>query len=248
MTRGTYSEHAMWSSRGMAADRAPALVKICGIQEAAHGLAAADAGADFIGIVFVPGRRRKLTEDVALSTLSEIREQVTQPPKVVGLFADQPLKEVEHLVLRCSLDMVQLCGGESLDYCGQVGVPVIKVVHVSDSAAVEDSVALLSQQMLALREAGQLVSMDRKVEGLEGGTGQSFNWDIAKALSAKGFPFLLAGGLTPGNVGLAMQRVRPWGVDVSSGVETDGVKDVDKIRAFIQAARSASPIEADKRE
>lgn len=217
-------------------------IKICGIRDEVAARAAVEAGADFIGMVFVPGSRRRLDGDRASRIVSSLREMLGgRRPKVVGLFADQPLEEVDRLAECCGLDMVQLCGSESLEYCGQVGVPVIKVLHVSDSLAGEDGVALLAQEMGALRERDHLVALDRKVEGLQGGTGQSFDWDIAKTLAMKGFSFLLAGGLTPETVGSAVRTVRPWGVDVSSGVETGGEKDVEKIRAFIHAARSAKP-------
>ncbi len=217
-------------------------VKICGIQESSDALVAAQAGADFVGVVFVPTARRRLDEDRALRIVSTLREKVGTPPRVVGLFADQPIGEVNRIVRHCGLDMAQLCGSESLEYCGEVGVPVIKVLHVSDSPAVEEAVALLSQAALALRERGHLVTLDRKVGGLQGGTGQAFNWNIARELSMKGLPFLLAGGLTPENVGLAIRAVRPWGVDVSSGVETGGVKDKKKIRAFIRAVQNTAAL------
>ena len=212
-------------------------VKICGNREASDVMMAAEAGADFIGLAFVPGRRRALDGDKAVRIIADLREKVASPPKVVGLFADQPLDEVDHLIRRCGLDMVQLCGGESLDYCGKIRVPVIKVLHVSESLDVDDAVYSLSKGLSEVRDQGHLVTLDRRVEGLPGGTGQSFNWDIARMLSSKGFQFLLAGGLTPENVRLAVSKVRPWGVDVSSGVETGGAKDVEKIKAFIRAVR-----------
>ena len=214
-------------------------VKICGMREIADALDAARAGADFIGVVLVPGRRRLVSEDQGLRIATALREQVENPPRVVGLFADQPLDEVEHAVKHCGLDLVQLCGDESLSYCSQISTPVIKVLHVSEIQSVEEQVDSLSREMAALRERGHMVILDRKVEGLQGGTGQSFNWEIAKGLSSRGFSFLLAGGLTPENVGLAVRTVRPWGVDVSSGVETGGVKDGERIRAFIEAVRPA---------
>ena len=223
-------------------------IKICGIQESDDAEVAARAGADFIGLVFVPGRRRRLDEDRALSIVSTLREKeakipvgTREPlPLLVGLFSDQPLRDVDHIVRQCGLDMVQLCGSESLEYCGQVGVPVIKVLHVPDSLEVEDQVVLLAHQMESICEQGHLITLDRKVEGLQGGTGQGFNWDIARSLSTRGFPFLLAGGLTPHNVGLAVRTIRPQGVDVSSGVETGGAKDGEKIRAFIRAVQTVT--------
>ena len=212
-------------------------VKICGNREASDLIVAAEAGADFIGLVFVPGARRTVDEEKAIPMIAALREQVPSPPRIVGLFADQPLKEVDGLVRRCGLDMVQLCGGESLDYCEKMEVPVIKVLHISDALDVANAVDNLSQELLEVRGRGHLATLDRRVEGLQGGTGQSFNWDIARTLSSRGFQFLLAGGLTPESVGTAVSKVRPWGVDVSSGVETGGAKDVEKVRAFIRAVR-----------
>ena len=212
-------------------------IKICGIQESGDALAAAGWGADFIGLVFVPGRRRKRDWEQALSVSSVLRDNVDNPPRIVGLFADQPLDEVNDTLRHCRLDMAQLCGSESLEYCARVQAPVIKVLHVADSRPVEDSVFDFSQQIAALDSGGHMVTLDRKVEGLQGGTGQSFNWEVAGRLAEQGLPFLLAGGLTPDNVASAVQKVGPTGVDVSSGVETRGVKDHEKIRAFIQAVR-----------
>ena len=212
-------------------------VKICGNREASDLMVAAEAGADFIGLIFVPGRRRTLDEDRAIRMITALREQVASPPKIVGIFADQPLEEVDRLVRRCGLDMVQLCGGESLDYCGKIEVPVIRVLHVSDALDIANAVDNLSRELMEVGGRGHLATLDRRVGGLQGGTGQSFNWDIARTLSSRGFQFLLAGGLTPENVGPAVSMVRPWGVDVSSGVETGGAKDVEKVRAFIRAVR-----------
>lgn len=212
-------------------------VKICGIREIGDALEAAHAGADFIGVVFVPGRRRKVDEDQARRIATALREQVERPPRVVGLFSDQPLDEVEHAIKHCGLDLVQLCGVESLCYCSQISAQVIKVLHVSDRGSVEEQVDSLSREITALKDRGHLAALDRKVEGLQGGTGQSFDWEIAKGLSSRGFSFWLAGGLSPENVGLAVRTVHPWGVDVSSGVETGGVKDAERIRAFIEAVR-----------
>ena len=215
-------------------------VKICGVQEASDALLAAEAGADFVGLVFVPERRRRLSEDAAKRIVAKLRGSHGTAPKVVGLFADQELAEVNRVIRSCGLDMAQLCGDEGLEYCARVDVPVIKVIHVSGTGAVHEVVPALSEKILALGELGHLVTLDRRVDGVQGGTGESFNWDIAQKLSTMGLEFLLAGGLTPENVGEAVRVARPWGVDVSSGVETEGAKDAEKIKAFVRAARGAS--------
>lgn len=220
-------------------------VKICGIQQPDHALVAAEAGANYIGLVFVPGRRRRVEVEAASEIVARIKAHGNNAPgnnvpKIVGLFADQSTEEVNQVVQSCGLELVQLCGHESVDYCRQMQARVIKVLHVPGSG-VADSAALLAN-IQRFGESGHLVTLDRLVDGLQGGTGQSFDWDIAAQLSQQGHEFLLAGGLTPENVAEAVAQVHPWGVDVSSGVETDGVKDPHKIRAFVKNARQIGQI------
>ena len=105
-------------------------VKICGVQRVEDAIEAARSGADFIGIAFVPGRRRTLEPSEARRIVSSLQDAVHRPPEVVGLTAGQPLADVRHIVVESGVDMVQLCGGEDLEYAEGVGVPVIKVVHV----------------------------------------------------------------------------------------------------------------------
>ena len=223
-------------------------VKICGIREVVSAQVCAEARADMLGLVFVPGRRRTLSVESAHGLVTTLRDSMGASPKVVGLFADQPLDQVQKILRDCGLDMAQLCGDESMDYCGQVDVPVIKVLHVPDSLGIEDAVPFLSEQMEALRDRGHFVTLDRKVESMYGGTGESFRWEIARELSMQGLSFFLAGGLNPENVAQAVRTVRPWGVDVSSGVETDGVKDEAKIKSFISNAGAARSVDQTKVE
>ena len=213
----------------------PVKVKICGVQRPEDALVAAQAGADFIGVAFVPERRRRLDVSSAKCVVTALRATGRQAPKVVGLFADQSLDKVNETIDACELDLVQLCGKESTEYCGKVEAQVIKVVHVD--AAGPETVDRLAERVGRYRGAGHLVTLDRLVEGMAGGTGRSFDWNIAAQLSQRGLSFLLAGGLTPDNVSRAVAQVDPWGVDVSSGVETNEAKDHDKIRAFINNAR-----------
>jgi phosphoribosylanthranilate isomerase len=202
---------------------------------------AAQAGADFLGIVFVPGRRRRVTTQQARAIVDAIHAAVPSPvPKIVGLFADQPIDEVNRTIEQAGLDMAQLCGKESIGYCRQVKAGVIKVFHVPTGVDTESATRSLSERLNSYAKAGHTVTLDRLVEGLQGGTGESFNWDIAARVSGMGHKFILAGGLTPNNVAEAMAASRPWGVDVSSGVETGGAKDHDKIQRFVEEARRAS--------
>jgi phosphoribosylanthranilate isomerase len=214
-------------------------VKICGIRALEDALVAAEAGADFIGMVFVPERHRRMTPKEAKVIIDGVRNSGGPAPRIVGLFADQAIEEVAGIVEFCGLDLVQLCGKESVEYAGQTGCDVIKVVHVAESATATDD-AGTGAQVKEFSGVGHLVTLDRYVEGIQGGTGVGFDWDVAASLSQAGHPFLLAGGLTPGNVSKAITKVHPWGVDVSSGVETNGKKDHAKIRDFMHKARAAS--------
>jgi len=210
-------------------------VKICGVRRLEDALVAAEAGADFFGMVFVPGRRRRIEPEAARIITDGLRDSYGKSPKSVGLFGDQPLDEVLETIASAGLDYVQLCGDEPLDYCRAVlqHAGVIKVLHVSN----DDPPDAVADRIDAFAAAGCTVTLDSQVAGLHGGTGQSFDWRIAAQLAASGRRFLLAGGLTPGNVAEAVAVVRPRGVDVSSGVETDGVQDHAKITEFVANAR-----------
>ena len=214
-------------------------VKICGIRVLEDALLAVEAGADFIGMVFVPERHRRITPKEAKVIVDGVRNSGGPAPRIVGLFADQAIEEVAGIVEFCGLDLVQLCGKESVEYAGQTGCDVIKVVHVAESATATDD-AGTGAKVKEFSGVGHLVTLDRYVEGIQGGTGVGFDWDVAASLSQAGHPFLLAGGLTPENVSKAITKVHPWGVDVSSGVETNGKKDHAKIRDFMHEARAAS--------
>lgn len=215
-------------------------VKICGTRDLTGALAAASAGADYIGFVFVPGVRRRVEVERARSIISALREQaLSRRPKTVGLFVNQPAAEVNRIAQTCGLDMVQLCGGESLEHCAQVERPVLKVFHVEAETPRDKLVQKLHRTMGAFQRAGHLAVLDRAAAGAPGGTGLTFDWSVAWELARRGHRFLLAGGLTPENVATAVREVRPWGVDVSTGVEIGGAQDTVKIERFIRSAREA---------
>ena len=209
-------------------------VKICGLSKLGDALAAAEAGADYLGILFEPRSRRRLAEDDARELVRAFRERWQgSAPQWVGVFANQPLEEVNHLLTHCDMDLAQLSGQESTDYCAQVSRPVVKVVHVRSDAPQNDVLEDVRQALNAYREGGYMIQLDTYKDGVLGGTGQVFNWDVAREL-ARSHSIVLAGGLSPENVTEAISRVRPWGLDVSSGVETDGRKDEAKIVRFIE--------------
>lgn len=214
-------------------------IKICGIMRPEDAVVATEAGADFVGMIFVPQRRRRLSAAAGREIAQAVKEASPpgKTPKIVGNFADQSQEEVNQFVTECGLDFVQLCGQESIAYCGQIDAEVIKVVHVDPSAAAAADLDHVAERVQTYAGVGHLVTLDRLVVGVQGGTGHSFDWTIAAHISEMGLPIILAGGLAPKNVAQAIAEVQPWGVDVSSGVETNGVKNHDKIRAFIRNAR-----------
>jgi phosphoribosylanthranilate isomerase len=214
-------------------------LKICGLRETDHVQAAVAAGADFLGFNFVPGVRRQLALDRARELIQQYRQHV-QPegPQVVGLFANQSLDDVNDTVRHCGLDMAQLCGDEPPEYWQQVEVPVIKQVKVHDTGHHDAVVSEVLRSVEAVVSHGCVAHLDKHREGSLGGTGQTFDWSIAAEVAER-YEFLLAGGLTPENVGQAMSVAGPWGVDVSSGIETEGVKDSAKIARFAEEVHRA---------
>ena len=216
--------------------------KICGIRDAANALVAARAGADFLGFVFVPGVRRQITPEQARDIIDQVRQDPAgHRPRLVGLFADQPLDDVNDIIRYCGLDLAQLCGDETPDYWRKLAVPVIKQIKVRDDVGAERSVAEAANKVERVIADGQTAMLDKYEAGALGGTGRSFDRQTARELAGR-FDVVLAGGLTPENVGLAIAEVRPWGVDVSSGVETEGVKDPAKIERFAKEVGRADRV------
>lgn len=215
-------------------------VKICGLQDEATALAAAAAGADFLGFVFAPSRRR-VTPERARSAIAAVRSRAgALAPRMVGVFVDECPLLVADVAAYCGLDYVQLCGDESPSYLRRLGVPVL----LARPTRGEATLAALAPY----RDLATLFLLDASTPGARGGTGRLCDWATA-SLVARHFPVLLAGGLTPANVADAIAAVRPAGVDVSSGVETDGRKDPDKIAAFVaQAKRIGLAIDAKPKE
>jgi phosphoribosylanthranilate isomerase len=211
-------------------------IKICGLRDAANALVAANAGADYLGLIFAESRRR-VTPEEALSIVQGVRA-LPHPPEIVGVFAGWPAAEVNNTARACRLDRVQLSGGESYDYCREIDFPLFKVIHVPEGAPAAAIIAEITQgyRLMPGREITFL--LDTASGTAPGGTGITFDWRIAKEV-ADHFRVIIAGGLTLENVGELVREVHPFGVDVSSGVETGYRKDPGKILDFIKAVRSA---------
>ena len=212
--------------------------KICGLRDSDNAVVAAESGADFLGFNFVPGARRRLEVERAKEIVAEYRRRRGQGgPELFGLFADQPVEEVNRIVREVGLDRAQLCGDEPPDYWDRVDAPVVKQIKVRDDDR-NQVVAETDARIHEVQEQGSTPMLDKYVEGHKGGSGRTFDWTIAAEV-ARDYDFMLAGGLTRENVGEAITTVGPWAVDVSSGVETDGVKDAAKIRDFAEAVKRA---------
>jgi phosphoribosylanthranilate isomerase len=209
-------------------------VKICGITDIETAVAASQAGADYLGMVFAPGRRQVSPEN-ALQIVKAVHQLNTRP-YIVGVFVNTPAAEVNHIADYCKLDWVQLSGDENWDYCKDIETPMIKVFHINPGARQAEISTEVWKGYHSVPPKQMICLLDSAVTGAYGGTGETFNWQIVKEVANK-FSVMIAGGLSPANVGELLTLVRPWGVDVSSGVETDGKKDIGKINAFIATVR-----------
>lgn len=206
-------------------------VKICGLMEVEHAVKAGKAGADFIGMVFAESKRR-VTPEKAAQLVASVCD-INPRPEAVGVFRNASAEEVNRIARECRLDRVQLSGQEPIEYCRDITFPIIKVVHVSPDANADLTLAQVQKWYEVMQGKKFLCLLDTVVDGKYGGTGITFDWQIAKAVAAR-FPVMVAGGLTPENVAEMVREVKPWGVDVASGVETNGLKDPIKIEAFIR--------------
>ena len=202
-------------------------VKICGITRVEDGLVCAQLGADAIGLVFYAPSPRYVSVEQARVIMAALPPFIT----TVGLFVDADPTEVSAVLRQLPLDMLQFHGNESPNYCQGFNRPYLKAVRVK--------LGLDLVQYAAQYSHAKGLLLDAHVEGIAGGTGQTFDWNLIPARLP--LPVVLSGGLHPANVTEAIKRVHPAAVDVSSGVEaTKGIKDAAKIAAFMQGVRNAS--------
>lgn len=202
-------------------------VKICGITREDDALAAARLGADALGFVFFPPSPRNLEAQRAAEIAAIVPPFVTR----VGLFVDAEPAFVKAALAAVHLDLLQFHGDETPAYCAQFGVPYIKAVRMKPGTD-------LLQYAVSHQAAAGLL-LDSYVEGVAGGTGTTFDW--RRVPDEIGLPLILSGGLDADNVAAAIEAVKPWAVDVSSGVErAKGIKDADKMARFIKGVRNAT--------
>jgi phosphoribosylanthranilate isomerase len=207
-------------------------VKVCGITRSADARAAAEAGADAIGLVFYPPSPRYVSVERAV----EVRDALPPFVQTVALFVNPDAAQVAQVIGRLKPAAMQFHGEETPQFCAQFGVPWIKAVRVKSEAREVDLLEYVRPFSGAMAWL-----LDSHVEAY-GGVGERFDWSLVPGVLRNGGdkPLILSGGLARENVGEAVRRVRPWGVDVSSGVESaKGIKDAAKIAAFIAEVRNA---------
>lgn len=198
-------------------------VKICGIKTTETALFATEAGADLLGFVFADSKRR-----ISVDEAKKIRQQLPESVKTAGVFVDEETDTVNQIAEEVGLDYVQLHGNEAPGYCERINVPVIKAFQIRSEQDFEKIASYSCDYFLLDSPGGKY----------RGGSGEAFDWKLTRHLPALEGKILLAGGLRPENIQEAIREVNPAGVDVSSGVETDGEKDHAKIEAFIHAAKN----------
>jgi phosphoribosylanthranilate isomerase len=196
-------------------------VKICGITRIEDALSAVELGADAIGLVFYEASPRNVSIVQAKTIVDSLPPFVSK----VGLFVNESPSHIEKILARVNLDILQFHGDESPEACERINIPYYKAIRVKDDTNLI--------QYAQLYQSAKALLVDTYTESAVGGTGMVFDWKLIPANISK--PLILAGGLTPVNVGLAIEQVHPYAVDVSGGVElSKGIKDAKKMAAFMQ--------------
>lgn len=210
-------------------------IKICGIRDVATAHYCARLGIDYIGLVLTRSPRRINPE-----TAREITGSLAvfpRRPRIVGVFAGQDYRKVNELVRFCALDIVQLSADENSDYIRRIDAPCFKSVHITPSIT-ETELLNRVETLLQSDHPGLKVLLDSHPDHRYGGSGQIFEWAVAGETCAR-FPVMIAGGLSGQNVVGMLEKLHPWGVDVSSGVEKDGAKCPGLISNFVSAVKGS---------
>jgi phosphoribosylanthranilate isomerase len=209
-------------------------IKICGIKTEDQAIAAARVGTDFIGVVLAPSQRQ-VTPDIAVKIKAALKKRKATV-EVVGVFVNVHAGTVNRIAEMCGLDRIQLSGDEPWEYCRDIDQPMIKAVRINQNNPAGQVIKDIEYGMKILSGHKINILLDTSVPERYGGTGLTFDWKLAVPI-AREFPVIIAGGLTPENVSRVIKEISPWGVDVSTGVETRGIKDLRKIKKFIEAVR-----------
>ena len=200
-------------------------IKFCGMTRAEDVRIAAELGVDFIGLIFAARSARRVT----LAQARELRARVPESVGVVALVMDNPRDEVDEIGIHLRPDYLQFHGAEDDAFCASFGLPFFKAIAMGDGGDALPTMARFP--------AAHGFVLDGHGAGEQGGSGKAFDW--TRLPQATAIPILLAGGLTPDNAALAVRNARPWGVDVSSGIESvPGIKSAEKMRRFVDAVRA----------
>ncbi len=208
-------------------------IKLCGLRSLEDTRAAIKAGSTALGFNFAPESTRRVTPDF----VAGLRDVLTAPPTFVGITVNLSVSENLDVFDEARLDMLQLSGDEPTDTLFDLDVPLIKTIRVPSDASVDDAVRAVDVWFNHAK-APELVIVEGQHGAAYGGTGQRASSRLVREISVR-YPIVLAGGLTPENVEAAIREIAPIGVDTASGVEKDGVKDAEKMTAFVANAREA---------
>lgn len=204
-------------------------VKICGITTLEDARFLAGAMADYLGFIFYPGSPRFVEPAKAGAIINWI-----EGPQKVGVFVNQPLDDVNRISTQTGIDLVQLHGNESPEYCNLIDIPVIKAVHIENDSTVDSIERVISEYESSV----DYLLFDTKTDSLWGGTGQTFDWNLLDELTTE-IPLFFSGGLNHQNIEKAIDRFKPYAVDLSSSLEeSPGLKDFDKIEQFFDVMRN----------
>lgn len=207
-------------------------VKLCGLRTLDDAKASIEAEASALGFILAESKRQVTPEFVG-----SLRQHLVSPPTMVGVTVNRSASDLNLLFEEARLDMIQLSGNEPIDILEELEMPVIKALRFPEGTSIDDATREVDA-WLSHRHAAELVIVDGYKAGQYGGSGTKANWRLLHEVSVR-YPIVLAGGLDPDNVAMAIHQVNPMGVDTSSGTETDGAKDPAKLKAFVKNAREA---------
>tara|TARA_B110000438_G_scaffold104547_1_gene103193 strand:+ start:4629 stop:5282 length:654 start_codon:yes stop_codon:yes gene_type:complete len=210
-------------------------IKICGVKDIKISKLLLDLNIDFIGLNFIKKSSRFITKEKAKSISDEItqyQKKINSKINTVGLFQNHEIEYVNSIIKYLNLDYVQLCGSEDYNYSKKINTKIIKMIHIKND---EKKEVIESQIKSSLKYAAFII-LDTFSISSSGGTGKKFNWEKFKDLYNE--KIFIAGGLNPGNINNFYKKYSPWGVDVASGVEINKVKDISKIRLFVENLNS----------
>lgn len=200
-------------------------VKVCGLTRLEDARYASGAMADYLGFIFYPGSKRYIEPERAAEIITWL-----EGPQTVGVFVNQALDDVTEIAAKTGIDLIQLHGAESPEYCGLMPKPVIKAIHITP----EDDLYSIQEKIQPYLRVAAYFLFDTSLNGESGGTGAAFNWEILEDFDP-GLPWFLAGGISNENVSRAVRLLKPYGVDVNSSLEIEpAIKDPEKQEAFFE--------------